>query len=386
MRTEKTWDDRRLKDERLAQLQRAMREQGIGALYLTEGVNVRYILNLHIPGGAAFVPAVGVPIAFVRSLDEGYVRLAHSDVRPHLYRADASDPEADEKALRWADELSALMEEYGSPGEMLGVDSMDPIAFLALNRRAFRLQNAEKVLELAKTVKTQDEVAIYREMGKIYGSIMRYLQNELEPGVSEQEMLRRVYSQVVLMGAEGLLQINVCSGENMNPWRRWPTERRFLDGDLVGMDLHIYGPGGYIYDSARTYLCGEKASDTYRDLYRRAHDYNNGVIQLLRPGLSIADFKNSLPAVPEEFHPVLYSFHIAHSNGLTPGEYPSIMKAHKAIDDVFRVNQVLSVDCVFAREGDDAAVKLEELVLLTEHGAVKMADMPYEEKLLGSSA
>ncbi len=386
MQIDKTWDDRRLKDERLAQLQQTMREQAIGALYLTEGVDVRYILNLSIPGGAVFVPADGVPIAFVRSLDEGYVRLAHSDVRPHLYRADPSDPEADEKSLRWADELGALMEDYGSAGEVLGVDSLDPIAFAALNRRGFRLQNAEKVLEIAKTVKTQDEVLIYREMGKIYGSIMRYLKSELEPGVSEEEMLRKVYSQVVLLGADGLLQINVCSGENMNLWRRWPTARRFSDGDLVGMDLHIYGPGGYIFDSARTYLCGSKATDTYRELYRRAHDYNNAVIQTLRPGLSIADFKASLPSAPEEFHPVLYSFHIAHSNGLTPGEYPSIMKGHKPIDDVFRVNQVLSVDCVFARETDDAAVKLEELVLLTEHGAVKMADMPYEEKLLGASA
>jgi len=384
MRIEKTWDDRRLKDERLAQLQRAMREQAIGALYLTEGVDVRYILNLSIPGGAVFVPANGVPIAFVRSLDEGYVRLAHSDVRPHIYRADPSDPEADDKALRWADELGALMEEYGSAGEVLALDSLDPIAIVALNRRGFRLQNAQKVLETAKTVKTMDEVLIYREMGKIYGSIMRYLQSELEPGVSEEEMLRRVYSQVVLLGAEGLLQINVCSGENMNPWRRWPTARRFSDGDLVGMDLHIYGPGGYIFDSGRTYLCGSKTTETFGELYRRAHDYNNAVIQMLRPGLSIADFKANLPSVPEEFHPVLYSFHIAHSNGLTPGEYPSIMKAHKPIDDVFKLNQILSVDCVFARETDDAAVKLEELVLITEQGAVKMADMPYEEKLLGS--
>src|SRR5205807_429967 len=126
----------------------------------------------------------------------------HSDVRPHLYRADPSDPEADDKALRWADELGALMEEYGSAGEILGVDSLDPIAFVALSRRGFRLQNAQKVLETAKTVKTQDEVLIYREMGKIYGAIMRYLQTELEPGISEEEMLRRVYSQVVLLGAE----------------------------------------------------------------------------------------------------------------------------------------------------------------------------------------
>jgi hypothetical protein len=40
------------------------------------------------------------------------------------------------------------------------------------------------------------------------------------------------------------------------------------------------------------------------------------------------------------------------------------------------------VDCFFGEEGDDVAVKLEEQVLITDNGAVKMADMPYEERLL----
>ncbi len=184
------------------------------------------------------------------------------------------------------------------------------------------------------------------------------------------------------MGAEGLLQINVCTGENMNPWRRWPTERKLEDGDLAGLDLHVYGPGGYIFDSSRTYLCGTKVSEKQRDRYRRAHEYINGVTSLLRPGLTIADFKSSLPPVPEKFQKLLYSFHIAHSNGLTPGEYPSIMKNQKDVDDTIKKDQVLSVDCYFGEEGDDVAVKLEEQVLITDNGAVKMADMPYDDRLL----
>jgi len=86
--------------------------------------------------------------------------------------------------------------------------------------------------------------------------------------------------------------------------------------------------------------------------------------------------------VPEKFHKLLYSFHIAHSNGLTPGEYPSIMKNQKDVEDTIKKDQVLSVDCFFGEEGDDVAVKLEEQVLITDNGAVKMADMPYEERLL----
>jgi Xaa-Pro aminopeptidase len=386
MLMQQTWDDQRLKQDRLRQLQAVMRQEKVGGLYLTDGVNVRFALNLRIPGGAVFVPAEGEPVAFVRPLDEGYVRLAHGDVRPHIYRADPSDPEAEQKALRWADSLDALMEEFGASGEMLGVDAGDPIAFTALARRDFRLVNAQTILELAKEIKTEDEILIYWQMGKLYSDIMRDFQETLRPGMTELEMIAHVYSRVVSLGAEGLLQINVCSGENMNPWRRWPTARQFADGDMVGMDIHVYGPGGYIYDSARSYLCGTKASDKQVDLYQRAHAYNNAVIDLLRPGLPIAEFKARLPAVPEKFQKLLYSFHIIHSNGLTPGEYPNVMKQHKPMDDTIKVNQVVSVDCFFGEEGDDVAVKLEEQVLITPEGAVKMADMPYDERLLGARA
>lgn len=379
---EKTWDDQRLKRDRVRNLQEVMQRENVGGMFLTDRINVRYVLNLRIPGGTAFVPAQGEPIAFVRSMDEGYVKLSHSDVRPIIYRVDPSDAEADQKALKWADKLKDLMTEFGVAGKKLGIDTLDPIAFMALSHHEMPLVSAEKLIEPSKTVKTIDEILIYKEVAKIYGSIMRTFRDELTPGISEEELISLITSRVVEMGAEGLLQINVCTGENMNPWRRWPTERQLKDGDLAGLDLHVYGPGGYIFDSSRTYLCGTKGSDKQRDRYRRAHEYINGVIGLLRPGLPIAEFKSKLPPVPEKFHKLLYSFHIAHSNGLTPGEYPSIMKNQKDVDDTIKKDQVLSVDCFMGEEGDDVAVKLEEQVLITDHGAIKMADMPYDDRLL----
>ena len=379
---EKTWDDERLKRDRVRNLQAVMQRENVGGMFLTDRINVRYALNLRIPGGTAFVPAEGEPIAFVRSMDEGYVKLSHSDVRPIIYRVDPSDAEADQKALKWADKLKDLMVEFGVAGKKLGIDTLDPIAFMALSHHEMPLISAENLIEPSKTIKTKDEILIYKQVAKLYSSIMRTFRDGLAPGASEEELISLIFSRVVEMGAEGLLQINVCTGENMNPWRRWPTDRKLKDGDLAGLDLHVYGPCGYIFDSSRTYLCGTKGSDKQRDRYQRAHEYINQVIGLLRPGLPIAEFKAKLPTVPEKFHKLLYSFHIAHSNGLTPGEYPSIMKDQKDVEDTIKKDQVLSVDCFFGEEGDDVAVKLEEQVLITDDGAIKMADMPYEERLL----
>ena len=179
---EKTWDDQRLKRDRVHNLQAVMKKANVGALYLTDRINVRYVLNLRIPGGTVFVPADGEPVAFVRSMDEGYVGLAHSDVRRITYRVDPSDSEADQKSLKWAGELKELMREFGVAGQVLGIDNMDPVAFMALGRHEIPLMSALKVIEPSKTIKTRDEILIYREVAKLYSEVMRTFRDTMAPG------------------------------------------------------------------------------------------------------------------------------------------------------------------------------------------------------------
>src|SRR5437899_1664792 len=85
----RTWDDARMKRDRLQLLQTEMRERGIGALYLNDSVHQRYVLNVKMPGGGVFVPPRGGAIAFVRPRDTGYVKLGHDDVRPPIYNRSA---------------------------------------------------------------------------------------------------------------------------------------------------------------------------------------------------------------------------------------------------------------------------------------------------------
>src|SRR5437867_347182 len=53
------WDHERLKQDRLALLQAEMQRQDIGALYLSDGPHVRYLLDLKVPGCRIFVPPEG---------------------------------------------------------------------------------------------------------------------------------------------------------------------------------------------------------------------------------------------------------------------------------------------------------------------------------------
>src|SRR5579862_10000980 len=81
----KTWDDARLRRDRLSRLQEQMKEQGLGALYLSDGVLRRYVLNIHVPAGGVFVPREGEALAFTRPRDMGYVKEQFANVRLPLY-------------------------------------------------------------------------------------------------------------------------------------------------------------------------------------------------------------------------------------------------------------------------------------------------------------
>ena len=101
-----------------------------------------------------------------------------------------------------------------------------------------------------------------------------------------------------------MAQLNVCSGDNMNPWRRWPTQRALQDGEFVGIDLHGRNATGLRGDSSRTFLVSDRHTPEQRELYKRAYDYLHEVADLFRPGVVFGDLLDRVPKVPEQFRAI----------------------------------------------------------------------------------
>ena len=144
----KTWDDQRLKSDRLVLIQEQMKRRGIGAVYLNERMNMRYILNLKIPGAELFVPARGEPLVFVRSRDMGYVKLHHQNVQLPLYnRRAVRDGSRPEEGERFAQGITELMKRHGVAGQPLGMDTQGIAAVLALTKAGISLTDARPMFE-----------------------------------------------------------------------------------------------------------------------------------------------------------------------------------------------------------------------------------------------
>jgi len=379
----KTWDDARLKSDRLALLQEQMRQRNMSALFLTD-TNLRYVLNLKIPGGQVFVPVEGEPIAFVQGRDLRFVSSQHASTRPRLQDGGSrSDRENRSESFRPLGQgIAALMEEYGVAGEPLGVDTLEIGAVLALLEAGVRLVDGSMLVELAGSVKTQDEVAIYRTIAQQYEHALGAFRAAIRPGITENEagVVQAAWYEA---GGEDISQINICSGANMNPWRRWPTQRQLEKGEFVGIDLHAWGADGLRGDVSRTYFVDGRPTQEQRDLYRRAYDYLQETVSVIRAGQTFGDVLEAVPQVPAEYRVLMDNYAIFHGVGMSYTESPRVDRRTSKLDKVLQPNQVLSVESYFGEEGSPLAVKLEQQILVREEGPEVLGTrIPFDDRFV----
>lgn len=376
------WDDDRVRRQRLERLQAFMKDLGIGAMYLYD-VNMRYALNLRVPGANVFVPAEGEPTAFVRGRDIVWVSECVPAQRLLYEGTSMWDPRGTVKLDRFGKGIADLMGRHGVAGKPLAVDTLETAAVLALLEAGIHVVDATGALEQARSVKTDDEVALYRAMGDMYTHVIGRFQDAVRPGVTESELSGVVSSAWYEVGGEDASHVELCAGDNMNPWRRWPSQRAVLEGDLVGVDFHGVGPRGLRGDVSRTVLCGERPSQAQRDLYRRAHEFLLGVIATMRAGRSFAEVYSLVPGVPTSFQSRMLPYPVFHCIGMTPAGYPSLDRDRPAPDAVLKPNQVFAVESYFGEEGSPIAVKLEDQVLVRDgEPEVLGASIPFDDRLL----
>ena len=362
-----TWDDQRLKRDRVAQLQEQMKLRDIGALYLTSGITVRYVLNTPVPAGEAFVPVEGEALGIVRPRDTAYVKARHPNIKLPFYTPSAiTDGSSPDEANKFAQGIMEMMEQHGVAGEQLGVDGLSATSLMALVRAEIHIADATPVWERAQSVKTQDEVAIYRNIGEQHCYAITAFRDAVRPGITEKELARVVIGAWYDADGEDILQLNICAGENMNPWLRWPSDRKLKEGEFVAVDLHGTGTNGLRGDASRTYLVGSGQPTTeQRDLYRRAYDYLLGASDAFQAGRSFQEVIAAVPPVEDKYQVMLGTLGIGHGVGMgTPG-YPHIGKGRRLTpsDHVIEANQVVAIECLFGEVGNPMAVKLEEMIL-----------------------
>jgi Xaa-Pro aminopeptidase len=383
----------RLRRDRLGKVQREMAARQIGALVLTDIVNIRYCTGVAVmPLWTAVniahyivVPVEGDPVIFEYGGAEFRARAYWPDVRPSMFwQARVTDADSPGKAAAWARQIKDVLEERGLADAQVGIDVLDYNGFAALQALGIRLTDADRAMSAARIIKLPAEIELMRQSCAIAESALHDMEQAIRPGISENELLAIFWHRVLAQGGEHCFTRLIVSGHKTNPWFHEADGKLVEAGDLVAIDTDMIGPECYVCDISRTFLCGEKASAAQKDAYNVAHDFVQGCMELIKPGLAFTDFVARCPPLPAAYREQAYGV-IVHGIG-TDDESPNVPlpgDPHTEMPDgEFQENMVVAVECYAGKVGAKDGVKLEDEVWVSANGQVVLSLYPYESKLL----
>ena len=233
-------------------------------------------------------------------------------------------------------------------------------------------------------IKTPEEIELMRLAATVCEAALFDMEMAIRPGVTENELLGVFWHKMLALGGEYCFTRLLASGYKTNPWFHEAGSKLVRPGDLVGIDTDMIGPEGYACDISRTFLCGNRPTETQKEAYKVAYDHIMGLIDLCQPGASYKEVAEAAPQLPPEYEAQRYPS-LIHGIG-TDDEPPFIPFAGQDLqimpEGEFQENMIISVECYAGKEGGQDGVKLEDEVLITKDGPVVLSLYPYDDVLL----
>lgn len=143
------------------------------------------------------------------------------------------------------------------------------------------------------SIKSEHEIELMREAGKIVGDTHKYLIPYLKPGITTKEIDLLARDYIIKSGATpscynyGGYPANICISINEEVVHGIASERKLMDGDIVTLDICACYKG-YHGDSAWSYPVGNISKEKEKLLKLTEEALYKGLEQV-KPGNHIGD-------------------------------------------------------------------------------------------------
>lgn len=381
---------------RLNRVREQLKRRDYAGILLFDQINVRYACDAtnmqiwcsHYETRCLFVATEGPMVLFdygdyphlVEGLDliDEY-RVHHSS----YYFAAAS--RSDEKVALFANDIAELVSKHGAGNRRLAIDRLSYPGSSALLDKGLTLHDGQQVMELARVIKSGEELVLMQKSIDVCEIAMAEMQQALVPGITENALWSVLHQKNIELGGEWIETRLLSSGERTQPWFRECSMRPIAEGDLVSFDTDLIGPYGYCADISRSWYCGDGSpSVEQKRIYQLAVEQIEHNKALIKPGVTFRELSKKAWPIPEEFVQNRYSV-LMHGVGLAD-EYPTIKHwcdfKESGYDGVLEAGMTLCVESYIGSEKSDMGVKLEEQVLVTNDGLRLLSRYPLEDNLM----
>ena len=386
-------DFRRLRRYRLARTRQALARSGLGAMLCFDQHNIRYISSTVIGEWArdkliryCLLTGTGEPWVW----DFGSAARHHKLYCPWL-REDHG--RAGNPGMRGAigpkvglfeaaaKEIKDILVREGVAKMPLGLDVCEPGMLFALEKQGITIRDGQQMMLAAREIKSHDEITLLNTASSMVDGVYQDIAAALKPGIKESQIVALATQRLYEMGSDCVEAINAIAGERCNPHPHNFTDRLIRPGDQAYFDI-IHSFIGYRTCYYRTFSVG-RATPAQKDAYKRARQWMDGAISMLRPGVSTDKVARMFPKSTEigfETEMSAFGLNFCHGLGLGLHERPLVSRLNSFIEPYeLKAGMVFAVETFCPAKDGVSAARIEEEVVLTPDGARIISLYPAQE-------
>lgn len=268
------------------------------------------------------------------------------------------------------DVLKKMVREMDLADKKLGVE-MDYLTYNYYNGlcQAFpeaKYQNISDLFVYARSVKTPEEIAMYRKLCGVADAAFTAVSKIARPGVSEREMVNTFREHVIASGVCTPSSWSMFSTGESGSRLTIPGDAVIREGDVVKFDAGVGAEFDfYLTDTSRSWVMDGADPALYK-LKDRLYEGQRRMIAAAKPGLPINELYHIAYDYVKEAYPFYRRGHQGHSISLGPAtaEAPYI---NPTTTRPLEAGMVLAME-VPCYIGGVQGFNIEDMVLITEDG------------------
>ena len=379
-------DFNRLRQERFAKGQAAVKTAGLGAILCFDMDNIRYITSTTLAIGFrdfmshyCICPREGKPILFDPAVSAKRISCPWLEDRmepPISILKGALPPEANLQG-KFAQQVKRVLTDYGVEKKPLGVDFSAIPMIRAIEKEGMIVVDGTQAMLDAREIKTAEEIELMKQATSLADAVHNETARTIRPGIKESDLVAMVNYTAFKLGAERVFP-QVVTGPRGIPHPHTPTDRMIQPGDIVYSDpvVHFMGYRTCYY---RCFICG-KPNPYQVEAYEKASKWVSDALDVIKPGVTTADVAATWPKAEEfgyrnEEEAFLQQY--GHGLGLGLWERPIITRRFSFdYPQTIKQGMVFAVETWCGAEDGSGAARIEEEVVVTKDGCEVITNYP----------
>lgn len=365
-----------MRQSRLAQ---ALRAANLEAMVLNAGPSMTYLTGLHVhlserPVVGLFTPDLS-PVIILPELESGKLSNLPYPVQSFEYGEDPGT---------WQAVFQEGIQAAQCAGGQVGIEPRRmrvlEMGFLEKAGSSIKFLPGEAYMAELRMQKDEAELTNMQTAVNAAQNALEAILPRIKPGMTERELAAEITMGLLREGSESQMPFApiVASGPNSANPHAFPSDRQLENGDLLIIDWGA-NIGGYFSDLTRTFAIGALEAEM-KPIAQIVLEANEAARRIAGPGVAAEDIDHAARQVIEQAGYGEFFIHrTGHGLGMEVHEEPYIRDGNP---------MPLSPGMTFTIEPGiylpgRGGVRIEDDVVITEHGLRSLSDMPRELRLIG---